>query len=373
MGGSCEFTTCWGEVAATLQDRDTPRQGSGPVAPPRPRDLFASWRRAPRRAAAAAVDRRRGGGQILPQNKQIQALTVMIRILVPLVAVTALAACDGNPFMFPGNNALLPGSENPQPDEAVIRRQAIGPDGQQMDEAFDPRVTHDPVTDVLTLENVPFDGDGTYRRDGAVPSLNGFNVYENVNTTERRTYQAIRGESASGNARLMVVRTGDYLDYGFGGLVYERDLGVVLPTTGQATYEGNYAGMRVFNNAGGLQYTRGDASLEIDFTDFEESGAIEGRIRNREIFSDTGAFVGTLPVLVFRTSYQTEAGEFTGDALSTIVRDGRREVFEEGKYYGVISGTDADEIVGVVVVEATDLDNREITIQESGGFILDRQ
>ena len=50
------------------------------------------------------------------------------------------------------------------------------------------------------------------------------------------------------------------------------------------------------------------------------------------------------------------------------------QVFESGKYYGIISGDTAEEIVGVFVVESEDprYEDGGVTVQETGGFIVYR-
>ena len=50
--------------------------------------------------------------------------------------------------------------------------------------------------------------------------------------------------------------------------------------------------------------------------------------------------------------------------------------YEAGNYYAVISGDatqgGADEVVGIIVVEADDPRSDGVTVRESGGFILYR-
>lgn len=232
-------------------------------------------------------------------------------------------------------------------------------------------VSYDPVTDTFSVDNLVFDGSGLYDRDDVVPTLNGFRVYENNNLTERRAYKALYLESASGLSRVAVVRTGSYQGFGFGGFVYARDGTVTLPTTGQATYTGNYAGVRVFNGIGGLQYTQGDALLEVDFEDFNNTRGVEGQITNREILDQDGNVIDTLPTLILSTGELTDAGETTGEASSLRFDVDADEFvdFESGNYYAVIGGENAEEIVGVIVIEANDPDDAAIGIQETGGFI----
>ena len=62
-------------------------------------------------------------------------------------------------------------------------------------------------------------------------------------------------------------------------------------------------------------------------------------------------------------------GEAEGALGSTINSNGSLEALESGNYYAVISGDDADEVVGVIVVTAS---VNGVTVRETGGFILYR-
>ena len=315
----------------------------------------------------------------------------MRRYIYVLAAASLVAGCDGNPFItaedtdttpdtttpdtttpetdggtpIVGDVTMPPGTVDATSSGSLFRSESTGSANN---------VTYDAATDTLSINNLPFDGDGTYDRDNEIGTLNGYAVYENNNATERRAYKTIYGVSASGETRFALVRTGDYIGYGFGGFVYQRDTNVTLPTTGQATYTGGYAGLRIFDGVGGIQYTTADATLEVDFEDFDASDAVEGQLTNRQIFQTDGTFVGTLPTLIFATGSISDAGEIAGTAGSTIidVASGDPVDFETGNYYAVLSGDPADEIVGVIVIEGDNPNDTldSIPIQETGGFIL---
>ncbi len=246
-------------------------------------------------------------------------------------------------------------------------------------------VTYDAATDTISIDNLPFDADGTYDRDDVLATLvpSGFQVYENNNTTERRAYKAIRGISASGETSFTVVGTGDYRGYGFGGFVYSRNGSVTLPTTGQATYTGQYTGMRLFDGTGGQQYTTADATIEVDFEDFNATDAVEGFLTNRQYFDTSGALIGVLPTLVLLTGSISTAGEIGGTAASRVFvpgtggAPGTFEEFEAGEYYAVLSGDPANEMVGIIVVTGVDPNDGnplsggpDVTVRETGGFIV---
>ena len=266
-------------------------------------------------------------------------------------------------------------------------------------------VSYNAVDDTFLVDNLGFDGENIYTRGDAataVASLNGYSVFEAELTTpdsltgvpinQISPYRAILGISkndAGSEARtsFAIVRTGGYINYGFGGFVYERNGGATVPTTGQAQFRGDYAGIRVFQNRGGLEYTTGNMTMEIDFNDFNANDAVKGSITNRALFDSSGNEITLsdsttqLPNMGFviqeGSPSLTENGEISGSLFSSTVNtDGNRENYETGTYYGILAGDatdagDGGEIVGVFVVESTD-PRYQTTVQETGGFILYR-
>ena len=210
------------------------------------------------------------------------------------------------------------------------------------------------------------------------------------------SYRALYGVSNTGRTSFAIVRTGAYIPYGFGGFIYSRNGEVVLPTQGQANYTGGYAGLRDYNGRGGMDMVTGDMEMSIDFNDFnpDESATgngagIQGSVTNRRVFDlngndITGAVLAEinadknpdvdlteLPTLLFRVGpgVLDNNGEAEGTLGSSINSNGSVELFEDGKYYAVISGENADEVAGVIVVTST-VDG--VTVRETGGFILYR-
>ena len=210
------------------------------------------------------------------------------------------------------------------------------------------------------------------------------------------TYRALYGVSKTGRTSFAIVRTGAYVPYGFGGFIYSRNGGVVLPTSGQAKYTGTYAGLRDFNNQGGMQITSGNMQMSIDFNDFNAAesstgngAGIQGYVTNRKVFDLAGnditaqvlaginadknpnAPLTALPTLIFKVGpgVLDNNGEAEGQVSNTITSNGTPQVFESGKYYAVISGNNADEVAGVIVVTST---IASIQTRETGGFILYR-
>lgn len=331
----------------------------------------------------------------------------MVRLLPPLLAVLALSACDGNPFVQPDDTGggtgggidsdgrLPPGTPSPSRSSDITRFEPEG-DGA----GFVRRVTYDSTTDRFTVDNLGFDGDNVYTRGTAVGSLGPYAVYEGPPTfTDPQTnapigqfqHRAIYAVSPSGRTEFAIVRTGAYIPYGFGGFVYQRNGSVTLPTTGQAQYTGRYGAVRDFDGRGGLEYATGDMVVAIDFQDFDAGNAVQGVVRNRAIFDANGNDItadvltaltaetqvtqSRLPTLVFTVGpgVMDVNGEIVGEIQSNIVGSGgAAEAFETGKYYAIVAGDNAEEVVGVIVVEADDPRYDGVKVRETGGFLLSR-
>jgi hypothetical protein len=344
-----------------------------------------------------------------------------VRLFATLGLIVALSGCGGNPWIPDGGDtgggtttvksvSELTGTTSPTAQGNIKRGEVKGkgPDGVAVTgNGFAQDYTYDPTADTFTVDNLAFDGGNVYKRDTAVPTLNGAKVYKASSTyadsqtgvqINQYSYRALYGTSTTGRSKFAIVRTGSYLPYGFGGFVFERNGGVVLPTTGQAAYSGKYVGMRDFDGSGGLQYVTGDMQMAIDFNDFnpEDSAtgngaAIRGNVSNRHVLDLNGTDITAaviaqinddkglttnpltaLPVLTFDVGpgVLDNQGEIEGGLASNFVNEsGTVENLESGKYYGVISGDDADEVVGIIVV-TSNVDS--VTVRETGGFILYR-
>lgn len=349
----------------------------------------------------------------------------MPRHLIAALALAALSACgDGQPFFedpddgdggggggddgcaICGDPDLPPGTEEPSASGGIFRYEDIDEAGGGYVES----VTYNSGDDTFFVDNLAFDGDNIYDRgtavstladpDGAGP-LPGYAVYEAGDfeldpltgaAIEQFGYRAIYGVSTNTTvvdgvtvpmSQFAIVRTGDYIPYGFGGFVYERNGTVTIPVTGQARFTGEYAGVRVFQNRGGLEFTRADITVDIDFRDFNSGNGVRGRLTNREAFDIDGSAIGLgtgdddlqLPTVVFELGpgIMTDSGEISSGVVSNILNDqGALEIYEEGTYFGILGGPDANEIVGVIVMESQDPRFSGITAQETGGFIVYR-
>jgi hypothetical protein len=317
------------------------------------------------------------------------------------------------PVVDPTKPEELPGTPNPTPRNGITRYEALE-EGTGNGYAQD--FTYDAAADTYTIDNLGFDGANVYSRGNRVATLGGYNVYEATRTEidpqtgvaiPQFQHRALAAVSRSGRTEFAIVRTGAYRTYGFGGFVIKRNDNVSMPTTGQAAYTGQYAAVRDFNGIGGLEYSTGDMDIAIDFKDFNVGSAVQGTVQNRQIFDVNGNNITAdvlaamdakydpddkvgpsteLPVLLFKVGPNATDvnGEIRG-FLDSAVLDYRNDsstagqpprptvtVFEDGNYYAIVSGTNADEVVGVIVVEAEDPRLDGVTVRETGGFILYR-
>jgi hypothetical protein len=339
-----------------------------------------------------------------------------MRKTIALAAVAAIASCGTNPFVDPatipsGSVATLPGTDNPSAKKAIERVEPTQDQGgANLGDGYAQDITFDPVSKSFTVDNLAFDGANIYRLPATQPGGGAlpYTVYESADVVQddvtgvpinQLTHRLLAGVSKTGRTEFAIVRTGDYLGYGFGGFVMKRHDGVSLPSSGQASYSGDYAGLRDFNGIGGLEYTTGKMQIDIDFKDFNAGDAVKGRIDNRQIYDINGTNItrqvldamdakydkddkvapsGALPTLLFRIGPGTidKNGELNGALDSQVIDyNGDRPAvteFETGKYYAMISGSGADEVVGIVVVTSANPSVDGVTARETGGFILYR-
>lgn len=338
--------------------------------------------------------------------------SMSMRITTVFMLALLLAGCDGNPFLpeegpvepDPDLPPELPGTNNPTASGAITRYEARE---EATGNGYAENITFDASSNTFSVDNLGFDGANLYQRGTAVASLGPYEVYEassvvNDPLTGRPIpqfqHRLIAGRGTE--TEFAIVRTGAYQNYGFGGFVMRRDTtGVNLPTTGQAGYSGDYAGLQDFNGSGGLRYTTGDAFVAIDFEDFNNGDAVRGRIDNRRIYDLAGAditasvidaindafspdagdpLVTELPTLLFRVGPGAidPAGEIRGTLGNTLVdwsgQGGRVIEYEVGNYYAIVAGANAEEVVGIIVVESAFPGIDGLTQRETGGFVLYR-
>lgn len=277
--------------------------------------------------------------------------------------------------------------------------------------------------DVFVIDGIAFDGLNEYERFAALPQIGTVAVYQgDLQVTDTLSgnqidqivpyfalydvSDVIVGEGEDDQAfrtSFAVVRTGGYGDYGFGTFAYQRAGDFTVPTTGQATFNGTYAGLRVSDTFSTSDLpvrdilTSADINIDIDFDDFNGTPGIKGVLSNRQAYNEFGSAIETnrnidaslgstnavqLPNLPFiiREGGTTisENGEIGGNLSNTIIdRTGAIRVYETGTYAGIIAGdltdaADGGEIVGVIVIESEDSRFQGVNFQETGGFIATR-
>lgn len=288
--------------------------------------------------------------------------------------------------------------------------------------------------DVFIVDGIAFDGLNQYQRFDARPQLGNVAVYQGDAVVD--DFLTLDGETSPNQVQQIVpyfalydvsdrivgagtddetfrssfaiIRTGGYADNGFGTFAYQRAGSFVIPSEGQATFSGTYAGLRTNDtfSASALDATEGldgdvltsgDITIAIDFDDFNGVPGIQGTLSNRRAFNQFGeelevnrdirtsagstraVQLPTLPFIIRNTGTTiSEAGEIGGNVANTIIdRDGNIVEYETGTYAGLIAGdltdsSDGGEIVGVLVFEAEDSRFRGVTTTETGGFIATR-
>lgn len=356
-----------------------------------------------------------------------------VRLL--LLAAVLLSGCDGNPFVedtgtdtgggtdgggtdtggITTEGGLPPGTTSPTAATGIKRYEPKGTDTSNGNSGngFVTNVQYDAAGDTFKVDNLAFDGNNAYVRGVKVGSLGTTAVYEGKPSVpdsfsgqpvDQFEHRALYGVGADGTVQYAIVRTGGYVGYGFGGFIYQRSGGVTLPAEGvgtgspdnpgyrgQAHYSGTTAGLRDFKGRGGLEYATADMTMDIDFDDFNDGNGVKGEIYNRRVFDMDGnditqdivdALIAKsktnqdgLPVIAFSVGpgVMNDNGEIVGLLSSSYYTGaGTLESFDEGKYYALVSGSNAENVVGVFVVESADPRWSGVTARETGGFILDR-
>jgi hypothetical protein len=282
----------------------------------------------------------------------------MKRFLATL-SLLALAACDGNPL---ANNTTTNPGTGTSGCAGVSNSTCLGEVN---------RFVFDPNTDTLSLNNLPLDLNGTYARDNALESaigLTGFRAYRN--TSGAGNYVALY--RTSGAVQAGVVGSDSFLGYGNGGVMYGSNSTAVLPVSGQATYIGDYAGIRVYEGTGTnlatLGYATGTASTLIDFNDFDNGGAIYTTVTNRVAYDTNGNAIGALPSLSANPTKATD-GRLTATNVTEV---GANAGNGAGTLQGVFGGSGGTQIAGVLVITGADPLGPGRNVQESGAFLLVR-
>jgi len=138
----------------------------------------------------------------------------------------------------------------------------------------------------------------------------------------------------------------------FTGAFFARTAESDMPTTGSATFTGDYVGMLVAEDtqasAFGAGFT-GTASLTVDFEDATVSGSITDRSLVSLITDDDFPDTSVADVTLVGTTL-SETGSFTGQVTGGAYSSGTSTsaVAPTSTYSGLIGGPAADEAVGAV-------------------------
>lgn len=228
------------------------------------------------------------------------------------------------------------------------------------------RFRYNSGSDTITINNLPFDLNGTYTRVAAL-DRNGFKAYMN-DATIPGSHQYVALYNQTSAVRAGVVGTGAYVNYGYGGRMMGNSGTVTLPSTGQAQYQGNYAGIRVYETIGGLDYTDGTVDMNVDFLDFANTGAVDTVVSNRHAYNSTGALIGALPSL--STTTTTINGNIIHTDVAEILPSGTGAT---GTLDAIFGGTSGTQVAGVLVITGQDpLSAGGQNVKESGAFLLVR-
>ncbi len=273
------------------------------------------------------------------------------RALPAMVLALFCAGCGGNPFNK---------EEDPGADGGAADTSAGAVYGKDMNSQLTMNsMVYDADSNQIVVNNLPFDGatapngQAIYTQTGSLPG-SPFNRYENVAGAD--SYYAVFRRSDSGAVEAGAFATTSYVDFGYGGAAAKRNTaGVTLPGSGEYTFTGDYAAVRVFDAASGInapQYVTGTTRIDVDFGDFDTVGAIIGTVANREVFDVNGTSLGVMDdyVALSLGTGDPTTGRIDGGGASLREIAGAG-LIATGDWSGVFGGTNGTEIAGIVVLE----------------------
>jgi len=286
----------------------------------------------------------------------------------PILGLLALAACSGDGG---GGGGGGPTVDNPIPEELGRNLESIAYDAD----------TNKLTVAMFSLDSSPVDV--VYKRNKAL-DVNGYSAFSVQEDPLDRMFIALVAESADGKVEAAAVADGGQFNRFFSGTYYARIGSASIPTTGQVSYAGKYAGIsnlpadgdNLLPVPGGTdpelipgeaRRTRGDIFMNVNFDD----NAVNGSIYNRR-FVD-GERLPSLDLVVPLDDAQNldENGEFLGD----VEFSGRPDEGAQGIFGGIIGGTDGADMAGVIYLDNIFLsdDARDSQFDsEVGVFVLPR-
>lgn len=271
----------------------------------------------------------------------------MRSMFAALATLFLLAACGpGQPFTFNENTDETEETVDPNdPNTSVDSKFLFDREsGMTMNS-----VRYDAENDELVINNLPFDGPaGRYDHlrnlgRGAISSA----VYENRQTATTgliKHYAVfVRSEHINAFAAL-----GDWNGYGYGGAnVTRTEFSLPDDVEREYVFLGAYAGIRSFENRGGLEIVNGDVRILLDVDDFDPEngiqGAIVGSIYNRTATTPNGGALVDLPRMQLAlVEFSSTDGVFTDGTATSYFPD--RSVRDSGSFEGMLAGSQSDAI-----------------------------
>lgn len=285
-----------------------------------------------------------------------------------IAALMGLSACGGNPWVEED------GGESDASGGAVYGAAMNG------DLTMNSMV-YDPDTNELIVNNIPFDGAGaangqaTYAQTGTLPN-SGFARYEN--TEGDIAYFAVFRRSTSGAVQAGAFATSGYIDFGIGGAAAKRATADVnLPDSGEYTFTGQYAAVRVYANSATspneVQFVTGDARILLDFGDYDTIGAVVGTVTNRQLYDGAGDLIGPMDDYIALATGEIDretgtVGVTQAAGISTTTAD----ELTSGNWQAVLGGENGTEIAGIIVLEGASDDDGTEEVRETGVLIVAR-
>lgn len=276
--------------------------------------------------------------------------------ILPLLAVCAVAACSGNPLPTGGGGGgggggvAPPGLEVPE----VIRQNLYGATFDAENQTL--------VVDMRSLDGTPIQLN--YVRDPALDA-GGYMAFSTQDTTSQRKFVAMFKRTPSGTIQGGTAADGGQFVNYFGGGSYGR-LGVfTLPTSGLASYAGEYVGLintgfATTPGPGGALNPRqsyrvtGRMLLNADFNanNMQVNGGVDqrriveaGTMTDAEFqalpANDTGMPANLPPIFLEVTGIESNG------TFENVVKLNPQQTV--GDYSGMFGGRDASDVAGAMV------------------------
>lgn len=280
---------------------------------------------------------------------------MMIRKLVAPLALSLVAACDGNPLGTGGGPG--PVDQGEIPTEIAQNLSAISYNAGN-------------DTLVVTIDSPASLVDVQFVRTASL-DVPGYDAYVYQETGLLRSHLALVAQNARGNLFAAAVSDGGQFNYRFGGGSYARVDTFTRPSSGAFSYSGTYAGVFVPGEGSnpalpdelesGTPYrVTGDILMTGGFG----TNQVEGGVTNRVVLDDAGGVALTLAPITLKNTDIDNDGRFLGDVELT--GDPGNVL---GDYGGLFGGLDASDVAGALVINPID---GEDGIWEFGVFNIAR-